>query len=181
MTPELDAARLERIVQAVADRLEGDWLLVGGALVALWLDGRRVTEDVDLVGLEETGATRLALLRVAADLDLPVEALNSAADFFVARIPDWRDHLVVFRTGRMGRIFRPSPTLFLLLKLPRLSARDLEDCLELLKRLREERLPLDCDRVQHALASLEPAGDAGLVGRREHLAGVLAGVRRPSP
>jgi hypothetical protein len=35
MRADLDATRLKAIVQSVADRLPGDWLLVGGALVAL--------------------------------------------------------------------------------------------------------------------------------------------------
>jgi hypothetical protein len=108
MTTSLDAKRLDALVQHVADRLDGDWLLVGGALVALWLDARRVTEDVDLVGIAGTGADRLALLGLATDLGLPVEALNSAADYFVYRIPDWREHLPLLRTGKAGRIFRPS-------------------------------------------------------------------------
>jgi predicted nucleotidyltransferase len=173
MSPELDAPRLERVVQQIADQLRGDWLLIGGALVALWLDGRRVTEDVDLVGLEETGATRLGLLSVASTLGLPVEALNSAADFFVAQIPDWREHLVVFRTGRSGRIFRPTPTLFLLLKLRRLSSRDLDDCLELLARARREGLSVDVNRVRRAVDALQTADDAALIVRRQRLIAAL--------
>jgi len=86
VTVELDHARLDLIVQAVADRLSGDWLLVGGGLVSLWLKPRRVTEDVDMVAIDGSGADRFALLGLAVDLGLPVEALNSAADFFVHRI-----------------------------------------------------------------------------------------------
>jgi len=119
MRADLDATRLEAIVQSVADHLPGDWLLVGGALVALWLDTRRVTEDVDLVGIEGSGADRLSLLGLARDLGLPVEALNSAADFFVHRVPDWRQQIEPFRIGKTGRVFRPSPTLFLVLKIRR--------------------------------------------------------------
>jgi hypothetical protein len=65
---DLDRARLERVVEAIAERLPGDWLLVGGALVALWLEPRRTTEDVDIVGLGGTTDERLALLRLAAEL-----------------------------------------------------------------------------------------------------------------
>lgn len=32
---ELDAVRIRHVVRAVADRLDGDWLLVGGALAAI--------------------------------------------------------------------------------------------------------------------------------------------------
>src|SRR3954447_4367917 len=112
MATDLDAARIDAIVQSVSDRLAGDWLLIGGGLAALWFDARRVTEDVDLIGIEGTGADRLSLLGLAQDLGLPVEALNSAADFFVHRIADWRDQMEILRVGRAGRIFRPTPTLF---------------------------------------------------------------------
>jgi hypothetical protein len=173
MRADLDATRLEAIVQSVADHLPGDWLLVGGALVALWLDARRVTEDVDLVGIDGTGADRLALLGLARDLGLPVEALNSAADFFVHRIPDWRRQIEPFRTGKSGRVFRPSPTLFLILKLRRLSTRDLDDCLELLRRCRRDALVVDTRRVHAELAPLAPADDAALSGRRRRLSAAL--------
>jgi hypothetical protein len=150
---------------------------VGGALVALWLDTRRVTEDVDLVGLEGTGADRLALLGLATDLGLPVEALNSAADYFVHQISDWREHLELFRVGPAGRIFRPSATLFLLLKLRRLSTRDLEDCLELIQRCEQDGVEIDTARVRSSLAALGPSADAALTARRERL---LAAVDRRS-
>ena len=115
---ELDRQRIEALVAAVADRLEGDWLLVGGALVALWLLPRRVTEDVDIIGLGESGAQRSKLLGLAFDLGLPVETLNSAADFFVERIEGWRQQIEPLHRGAQGTVFRPTPDLFLLLKLP---------------------------------------------------------------
>src|SRR5206468_307754 len=153
MATDLDAARIDALLQSVVDRLPGDWLLIGGGLVALWLDGRRTTEDVDLVGIEGTGADRLSLLGLAHDLGLPIEALNSAADFFVYRIPDWRAQIEPFRSGRAGRIFRPTPTLFLLLKLARLSSRDLDDCLQLLATSHAESAPVDRARTLSALAA----------------------------
>jgi hypothetical protein len=173
MRSDLDATRLDAIVQRVADHLPGDWLLVGGALVALWLDARRVTEDVDLVAIEGTGANRLSLLGLAHDLGLPVEALNSAADFFVHRVPDWRQQIEPFRVGKAGRVFRPSPTLLLLLKVRRLSTRDLDDCLELLGRCTRDHLPVDAQRVLAELTALAPADDAALLSRRERLAAAL--------
>jgi hypothetical protein len=173
MRADLDATRLEAIVQSVADHLPGDWLLVGGALVALWLDARRVTEDVDLVGIDGTGADRLSLLGLARDLGLPVEALNTAADYFVLRVPDWRRQIEPFRIGKAGRVFRPSPTLFLVLKVRRLSTRDLEDCLELLRRCRRDGLTVDSSRVLSELASLASADDAALGARRQRLSAAL--------
>src|SRR3989442_906774 len=49
--PVLDRERLDAIVAAIGDQLEGEWLLIGGALAALWFAPRRTTEDVDIVGL----------------------------------------------------------------------------------------------------------------------------------
>ncbi len=169
MAGELDRARIEAVVQAVADRLPGDWLLVGGALVALWLEPRRVTEDIDLVGLKGGPDERLALLGLAHDLGLPVEALNSAADFFVHRIDGWREEIEVFRVGAAGRIFRPTPTLFLLLKLGRLTESDLQDCLSVLDRARSDGLTFDSRRVAAAIDALPGAAEVPLAQRRLQL------------
>jgi hypothetical protein len=144
MAVELDAARIDAIVQNVSDRLPGDWLLIGGGLAALWFDARRVTEDVDLVGIEGTGADRLSLLGLAHDLGLPVESVNSAADFFVHRIPDWREQLQLFRVGRT-----------------------------LLDRCRSDALSFDGDRVLAAMAALPATNDAELSARRSRLAEAL--------
>jgi hypothetical protein len=173
---ELDRQRIETLVAAVADRLEGDWLLVGGALVALWLLPRRVTEDVDLIGLGESGAQRAKLLGLAFDLGLPVETLNSAADFFVERIDGWRQQIEPYRRGAKGTIFRPTPELFLLLKLGRLSEQDLEDCLAAIELARREAVPLDRERLTLALHSLPAAVDGELAERRRKLRAVLDGV-----
>src|SRR6266702_7368111 len=150
----LDRARIDEVVTAVCDRLDGDWLLIGGALVALWLEPRRVTEDIDLVTMGRDPGVRHALLGLAGALGLPIEALNSAADFFVERLPGWRGEVELFRSGARGRLYRPTPTLFLLLKMGRLSAPDLADCLAALTRVRAEQLPLDRPRLLAALDAL---------------------------
>jgi len=158
---ELDRARIEEIVTAVADRLEGRWLLVGGAFVALTYEPDRVTEDVDLVGMEGTQGERYALLDLAFDLGLPVEAVNSAADFFVRRIEGWADEVEVLRVGARATVYKPTSTLFLLLKVARMSERDLRDCEALLAR----GGPFDRDRVLAALDTL-PTGDDDLRDQR---------------
>jgi hypothetical protein len=171
---ELDRERIDAALQVVVDRLPGDWLLIGGALVAVWLEPRRRTEDIDLVAVRGTGAERLALLGVASDLGLPVEALNSAADFFVERIPNWLAETELFRQGSHGRILRPTPTLFLLLKLRRLSGTDLDDCMVMLARASSEQLPLDRTRVLTALDELPAATDSELRQRRARLRKAVA-------
>src|SRR5260370_1396195 len=49
MLEELGRQRIEQLLTTMVDRMEGDWLLVGGALVALWLEPRRWTADIDFV------------------------------------------------------------------------------------------------------------------------------------
>jgi hypothetical protein len=174
---QLDRARLEQVVDAIAERLPGQWLLVGGALAALWLEPRRTTEDVDVLGLAGTADERMALMRLAGELDLPVEALNSAADFFVRRIEGWRDELELFRHGTLGRIYRPTVTLFVLLKLRRLSEHDLADCLAALARAKAEHLRFDPDRILAALDALEPTPGSDLARRRERLRDAVVDAR----
>ncbi len=166
---ELDRERIEEAVRAVADRLGGEWLLIGGALVALWIEARRTTEDVDFVPIGGVENPRLALLDFAHDLGLPVEALNSAADFFVGRIAGWRDEIEVLHRGARGTIYRPSATLFLLLKIGRLSARDFADCEALLAKAAAESLPIDSARVRRALDALPPAEHRATASRRTRL------------
>ena len=168
--PVLDRERLDEIVTAVCDRLEGEWLLIGGALVALWLAPRRTTEDVDIMGLGGTTAERLALMQLAQSLGLPVESVNSAADFFVQRIPDWRDHLVPFRSGLKASVLRPTATLFLLLKIGRLDEQDLEDCRAVLA----TGEAIDRDRVARSIDSLPTAPNTEHAARRAELQRLLA-------
>lgn len=160
----------------MAERLHGDWLLVGGALAALWLDEpSRTTEDVDLVGLSGVPEERLDLMQFAEEMGLPIEAVNSAADFFVRRIPGWQEEIEIFRTGPKSRIYRPTPTLFLLLKIDRLSEQDLGDCLATIEKARGAGLRLNSERVLSALDALPPS-DA-LEERRRRLRQALLTVR----
>jgi hypothetical protein len=169
MPEELGQERIDEVLATAADRLEGDWLLVGGALVALWLEPRRVTEDIDLVSITGSSDQRHELMRLAADAGLPIEAVNSAADFFVRRIPGWQQEIVPFRSGTGATIYRPTPTLFLLLKVGRLSDQDFADCQALLARARVEGLALDAGRVLAALDDLPVTTEPTIPTRREAL------------
>ena len=166
---EIDARRVDAVVTSLCESVGGEWLLVGGALVALWLEPRRVTEDIDVVSLRGSADDRLALMRLASDLGLPVEAVNSAADFFVRRIPGWDRELELLREGARGRVHRPNATLFLLLKIPRLSATDLDDCTAAIERARRDGVAIDVGRVLAALDALPPAPDRAVEQRRRAL------------
>lgn len=163
--PGLVRDRIEAFVCAVAERLDGEWLLVGGAAAALWFRPERVTEDIDLFGLGGSNRERAQLLDLAAAESFPLEVVNTTADWFVRRIPDWREQLEVLRRGSRAVIYRPNATLFLLLKCARLSESDLEDCLGLLG----TGPSIDAARVLAAIDGLPATGDVALAARRLEL------------
>lgn len=191
---EFDGAAVQRLLATAVERLDGSWLLVGGALVTAWLEGERRTQDVDLIGPEGTREERLALLDLADELGLPIEALNTAADYFVRRVDGWESETRLLLEGSRGRILRPTVTLFLLTKLSRLSESDLGDCLAALRWWREDGQQgqqgqdaqhghdreqgeeLDVPRVATALDALPPSEDVDLVARRSALRRALPGA-----
>lgn len=166
-----DAAAIEAFLDAAAASLTGEWLLVGGAAAATWFSPGRVTEDIDLIGLDGSRDERMALMDLAEAQGLPLEAVNSAAGYFLHRIENWRDELEPLRSGG-AIIHRPTPTLFLLLKIGRLSETDLSDCMALLEHVAAHGGSLDAPRVRAALAALAPScptADHGLAARRQFL------------
>lgn len=169
-----DRARIQALLELAGQRLTGDWLLIGGGAAAAWFAPSRTTEDVDMIGLAGTQDERFALMQLAADAAIPIEAVNSAADFFVRRVAGWRDQLVVLHQGPAATIFRPTATLFLLLKINRLSEVDLDDCLALVEHCRVTGEVVDAARIEAALAGTAPTEDAELQARRVRLADALA-------
>jgi len=167
--PRFDRTRIQAFLELAGDRLDGEWLLVGGGAAAAWFSPSRTTEDVDLIGLGGTQAERFALMDLAVAASLPVEAVNSAADFFVRRVEGWRDRLVVLHRGARGTIYRPDATLFLLLKIGRLSEVDLADCLALI----DHGDPIERERVQSAIDALAATDDEDAAARRTRLCAAL--------
>lgn len=180
-TRPLDANRIRETLTSLLATLEGEWLLVGGALAALWFDERRVTEDLDLVGMSQTPQERYTLLDRVCRMGLPVETVNSAADYFVYRVAGWREHVEPFMRGARAALFRPTPELFLVLKAGRLSERDFEDCRLLVQWCGREARSIDATWIRRALALLPPAAGAGANARREQLFRLLAPRRKSGP
>lgn len=167
--PPVDRKQVEELLSRAAEQLAGEWVLVGGALALIWLGGTRATEDVDLFPIRPAAGDRLALMDLAAGVGLPIEAVNSAADYFVRKVAGWEQMLEVLRKGPRATIYRPNPTLFVLLKIQRLSESDLGDCLLLLQRCPGEGFPLDIERIRREVAALPPADDPDLRDRRANL------------
>lgn len=165
---------IERILEAAGERLRGDWLVVGGAAAAVWFSPQRVTEDLDLVAFQSTNDSQLAVMQLAAEHGLPVEAINLTASYFVFRIADWQSEIEVLLQGSNATLYRPTPTLFLLLKLARLGEQDLQDCLDLIQFARTHGQTVDGARVRAALAAQGPTAVDALAARRRRLHDELA-------
>ena len=178
MTPTtLDQRRIRELVELAGEQLEGDWVLVGGALAALWFTPGRVTEGVDIASVVDRPERRYALLDFAIAAGLSPEVVNSAADFFLRRIPGWEDDLEVLHLGSRARILRPTPTLFLMLKVGRMSEADLDDCLALVAEARRRGWPIDVPRVVAQLEARASTGSTPADARRHDLRTVLETVR----
>jgi hypothetical protein len=150
----LDSQTLHRFVQLAANRLTGDWVILGGAAVPLMGGPFRATLDIDIAGPKEASNSQsMILLDIATELGLPIEAVNQAAAFYLRQIEGWQDHLVLLVRGPSASIFRPDATLYLLLKISRLSEADLQDCTEAINLARRHHEPLDLRRIEEAISA----------------------------
>lgn len=144
---QFDRERTLEVLQQLVAELDGDWVLLGGSLATVWFDGARTTEDIDIVSATPSDERRYQLFDFATRLGLSVEALNSAADYFLYRVPGYAEQLEPLLVGSKSRILRPTPTLFLLLKIERMSEADLEDCLRLIEHVSATGMLLDRARI----------------------------------
>lgn len=149
----LDSEFLKIFLTTATDELKGEWVLIGGTLLpALGID-HRVTTDIDLVSINSKDSTQatLQLMELAEKLGLAIETINQAASYFLEKIPNYKDSLVLLHSGKKGKIYRPNATLYLLLKIRRLSESDLQDCLHWLKWVKKMGESLDLMRLQKAI------------------------------
>lgn len=127
----IEANRTQEILKYLCNELGGDWLLTGGALVRLKFDGNRATEDIDLMKISHPTlsdeVTRNELFRWLMKHGLGPEWVNAAVEPFVREAKGWENELVLLEEGSRGRVFRPSLTLFVYLKLRRGTAIDIAD------------------------------------------------------
>lgn len=77
MDPKFNHDAVRALVEAAGRELTGDWLPVGGAVAAVWFESGRLTEDIDLIGIQGGAADRLALMEFAVGRrDALLRALN---------------------------------------------------------------------------------------------------------
>ncbi len=125
----ITSEQYQNFIGRVVDELDGDWLVIGGSLLAMINSEYRVTSDIDICPIGEmTNEKRLHLMDIADQLKLPIEAINPAADFFVRQIPNWKSSIVLMKKGKKGQLYRPDIELYYNLKLSRMSESDIEDC-----------------------------------------------------
>jgi len=144
---------LKKFIMQAGDRLSGDWVILGGAVLHLMNLNIRVTTDIDIAGpITATMKDTVVLMDIAAELGLPVEAVNQAASYFLFKIEGWENSLVLVHEGQSARILRPNVNLFLQLKINRLSESDLMDCLAILKVAAELGERLDTQKFHQLIA-----------------------------
>jgi hypothetical protein len=129
VTPEI----MSKFVKSAASRLSGSWVIIGGSVLHLLNISARTTEDIDVAGPQTaTQAEILSLMEISQSLGLPVEAINQAGAFFLHKIHDWENKLILVHKEKKASIYRPNLELYWRLKIARLSESDLEDCLRYL-------------------------------------------------
>ena len=148
----LDAATLQHFLELAGERLEGDWVVIGGCVLPLLGVSHRVTVDIDVAGPDEADMTQMrVLMEIAEELGLSPTAINQAGSFFLRAVEGWQEHLVVLHRGAGATLHVPDATLFLLLKLRRLSETDLDDCLAMIEHVRARGVDLESDRIRAAI------------------------------
>lgn len=155
----IDRAIVEKFVDLAAQRLSGDFVIIGGAVLSLLGIEGRTTVDIDVAGPKEASlGETLKLFEIAEGLGLPPEAINQAGAFFLHRIEDYERHLVLIRDGPLARIYRPDATLFILLKVARLTERDLEDCLKVIEYARKTGEVIEVSSIKKAIERIRAQG-----------------------
>jgi len=135
----MEISKIRKILDELCQTIGGDWLLVGGALVQLEINGNRATEDIDLAliasPVKSEAVLQTELFRFSMqNLQVGPESLNLAVTPFLTDLPNWQDERKLLLTGTAGNIYRPTLTLFIALKMKRGTTIDLSDIREALKK-----------------------------------------------
>ena len=178
----LDQKTLQRFLKLAADRLVGNWVIMGAIVLPLLGIDHRTTNDIDMAGPEDAGNEGLfTLMSIAEHLGLPVETINQAGAYFLHGIDGWRDEIILLHQGENASIHRPSVTLFVLLKLGRMTESDLIDCLEFLRFAKKRGEIVDVARLDKIIrAAMRDEKTSGPKhDRLEHLLSAINNQRGP--
>lgn len=138
MSELIDRERLLRAFRRLADelhndRVRGELVLAGGAVIALLFDATRVTRDVDGLILTGHGPLTEAARRVAAELGLPRGWLNEGVAMYLSTEQD-PGRTMVFDHPNLT-IYAASAEHMLALKARAARAQDIGDLLLLAAKL----------------------------------------------
>ncbi len=151
----MDKKLLDRFLHLLGDKVSGNWVILGGSVLPLLEASTRYTQDIDLAGPPKaTTADSLALMEIAESLGLPIEAVNQAAAFFLHKISGWDKEIILLHTGSKAKIYRPTATLYILLKINRLSETDLDDCIKMIHYAKTHKETLDKKRIHKIIHAL---------------------------
>jgi len=158
---------IKNVIQKICDRLTGDWILIGGAVLPLLNASDRYTQDIDLVGPKSSIQTEtLALMQIAEEEGLPIEAINQAASYFFYKIEGWEKELKLIQKGKKANVYRPTATLYILLKLSRFTESDLEDCLKMIQYAKTIKEKIDQNKIKTAIQKrLQVEQEQSKIGR----------------
>jgi hypothetical protein len=135
----MEISKIRKILDNLCQKIGGDWLLVGGALVQLEINGQRATEDIDLALIscadKSEAVLQTELFRFSMnDLQVGPETLNLAVTPFLNDLAGWQKECKLLMSGPVGNIYRPTLSLFIALKMKRASTIDLADIRDALKK-----------------------------------------------
>ena len=161
----LDRDALSTFLRVALERLDGHWVLIGGAVLPLLGIEHRTTVDIDIVGPKSaTQEQTLVLMEIAEELGFPVETINQAGAYFLRKQEGYESLLLPLARSRRATISRPNATLYVLLKLSRLTETDLEDCRQILDYARDHGEDVDHPRLEE---SIQAARQQGVSPRKE--------------
>ena len=143
---------IEKFFKEASKSLKGEWILLGGSVLPCLGREIRPTVDIDIAGKSLKGSKyQLELMSIAEKVDLPVESINTAAEFFLRKIDGFEHQLVLLYEKSDFKVYRPNVNLFIKLKLSRMSESDLADCLEFLKFARTSEEALDATSLKRLI------------------------------
>ena len=151
----IDKNLLIRFFQKADERTRGEFVLLGGSVLQLLGITDRTTIDIDIShrDINKADSQIVQLMEVALELNLPVESINQAASFYLYKLDGWQNHIVEVFSGERCRFFRTDATLFVQLKLGRLSEVDLADCIDMIKFAKSSGELLDRKKIEDYIHS----------------------------
>ena len=147
----IDHKKLNQFLKKAEKHLEGEWVIIGGTVLPILGSDHRTTVDIDIVSLKESNNQNqqsMKLMKIAEEIGLPVEAINQAGAFYLRKIKDFQDNLILITESKNLKIYRPNALLFFELKAARMSESDLLDCLEFIR-----VNPLEIEKYRNGIRS----------------------------